>query len=120
MAEGTLPNDIHSYFCCCSRRIGNMFALISYSDGAPLVIAGPCWPFCVFITLPMILIIPICIMYFIVYKDSKFHLPNWLLAIYIPCLVFSLTALFCVSCRDPGLMERITDEEAADGGYFWK
>ena len=30
-----------------------------------------------------------------------------------------LTVLFCVSCRDPGLMERVTDEEAAENGWFW-
>lgn len=28
-------------------------------------------------------------------------------------------SLFCVSCRDPGLMERVTDEEAGEGGWFW-
>ena len=27
--------------------------------------------------------------------------------------------LFCVSCRDPGLMERVTDEEAAADGWYW-
>ena len=27
--------------------------------------------------------------------------------------------LFCVSCRDPGLMERVTDEESAENGWFW-
>jgi hypothetical protein len=32
---------------------------------------------------------------------------------------FSLAALFCVSCQDPGLMERVTDEEAGKGGWFW-
>lgn len=31
----------------------------------------------------------------------------------------TLTALFCVSCRDPGLLERVTDEEAGHGGWFW-
>ena len=28
-------------------------------------------------------------------------------------------ALFMVSCRDPGLMERVTDEEAGQGGWYW-
>lgn len=28
-------------------------------------------------------------------------------------------ALFMVSCRDPGLMERVTDEEAGHGGWYW-
>jgi hypothetical protein len=27
-----------------------MFALLSHPDGSPIVIAGPCWPFCVFVT----------------------------------------------------------------------
>jgi len=30
-----------------------------------------------------------------------------------------LTVLCCVSCRDPGLLERVTDEEAAENGWFW-
>jgi hypothetical protein len=34
-------------------------------------------------------------------------------------LGFVLAALFCVSCQDPGLMERVTDEEAGEGGWFW-
>jgi hypothetical protein len=120
VAEGTMPTDINAYFCCCAKRIGNMFALASYPDGTPLVIAGPCWPFCVFITLPLVLAIPILVIYFVIIADTKFNLPNWLLAIYIPCFLFSLVALFCVSCRDPGLMERVTDEEAGEGGWFWK
>ena len=43
--------DFHRYFCCCARRLGNMFMLWERSDGSPIVIAGPCWPFCVFVTL---------------------------------------------------------------------
>jgi hypothetical protein len=34
-------------------------------------------------------------------------------------LGFVLAALFMVSCSDPGLMERVTDEEAGEGGWFW-
>jgi hypothetical protein len=30
-----------------------------------------------------------------------------------------MMALFMVSCRDPGLMERVTDEEAGQGGWYW-
>lgn len=48
--EGRAPRDVHTYFCCCARRIGHMFALLSYPDGTPIVIAGPCWPFCFFVT----------------------------------------------------------------------
>lgn len=32
---------------------------------------------------------------------------------------FVMVALCCVSCKDPGLMERVVDEEAGEGGWFW-
>jgi hypothetical protein len=30
-----------------------------------------------------------------------------------------MVSLFMVACRDPGLIERITDEEAGRGGWYW-
>lgn len=45
--------------------------------------------------------------------------PFWVAYIYFPVVGFVLAALFCVSCQDPGLMERVTDEEAGEGGWFW-
>ena len=45
--------------------------------------------------------------------------PLWIVYIYFPVVLLVLLALFCVSCRDPGLMERVTDEEAGEGGWFW-
>jgi len=45
--------------------------------------------------------------------------PWWLALIYIPLVIITLVALFFVSCRDPGLLERVTDEEAGHGGWFW-
>jgi hypothetical protein len=45
--------------------------------------------------------------------------PIWVAYIYFPVLGFVLAALFCVSCQDPGLMERVVDEEAGEGGWFW-
>jgi hypothetical protein len=151
VAEGNPPKDIHSYFCCCARRIGHMFALVSYPDGTPIVVAGPCWPFCVGVTLPLILVVTGLVSYFLV-VDGDFGLvssgivifpvfyvvvfsslfltsaklnllttpqPSWILYIYFPAVGFVLVALACVSCRDPGLMERVVDEEAGEGGWFW-
>jgi hypothetical protein len=43
----------------------------------------------------------------------------WILPIYAVAVGAVLVSLFCVSCRDPGLMERVTDEEAGEGGWFW-
>lgn len=68
--EGRSPPDIHKYFCCCARRIGNMFALVSYQDGTPMVIAGPCWPFCAFVTVPLILGVTGTVCYFLIIDSS--------------------------------------------------
>ena len=70
VAEGRAQRDVHTYFCCCARRIGHMFALLSYPDGSPLVIAGPCWPFCVLVTLPLVVGISGLVMYFLIIDDS--------------------------------------------------
>ena len=56
------------------------------------------------------------------YIQINFHWdyqPWWFGLIYYPIVIFVLSVLFCVSCRDPGLMERCTDEEAAENGWFW-
>lgn len=45
--------------------------------------------------------------------------PSWVAYIYAPFMAITLLSLFCVSCRDPGLMERVTDEEAADANFLW-
>lgn len=47
-----------------------MFALLSYPDGTPIVIAGPCWPFCMFFTLPLILGICGLVSYFLIIDDG--------------------------------------------------
>ena len=56
VAETGGSNDCHDYFCCCAaRRVGNMFVFCQKRDGTPVVVAGPCWPFCFLVTLPLIL-----------------------------------------------------------------
>ena len=92
-----------------------MFFLLETKDGSPIV-AGPCWPFCTFVTLPLIVGISGMVGYFMIYKTG---LPWWFIFIYYLVVVFVLGVLFCTSCRDPGLMERVTDEEAAENGWFW-
>lgn len=34
-------------------------------------------------------------------------------------IALTLFALFMVSCRDPGMMERVTDPEAGNGSFLW-
>lgn len=147
--------DFNRYFCCCARRVGSMFFLVERKDGSPIVVAGPCWPFCTFVTVPLIVVLSGLVGYFIVSNPNtglvsfftfqkeggslhNVHLlhsrfiptlilqlfcragqPWWFALIYYPIIAFVLTVLFCVSCRDPGLMERVTDEEAAENGWFW-
>lgn len=96
-----------------------MHVLCSHPDGSPILMAGPCWPFCMFVTVPMILGISALVVYFLILDDSFANLPWWLVVIYVPAVCVVLLLLFCVSCRDPGLMERVTDEEAGQGGWFW-
>jgi hypothetical protein len=55
-----------------------MFALLSYPDGTPIVVAGPCWPFCVGVTLPVILVVTGLVSYFLV-VDGDFGLVSTVL-----------------------------------------
>jgi hypothetical protein len=93
-----------------------MHALISYPDGTPIMIAGPCWPFCIFVTVPLIVGISLLVVFFVI---EDYGLPQYMLYVYCLVVVFTLVALYCVSCRDPGLMERVTDEEAGEGGWYY-
>ena len=62
--------DFHKYCCCCARRVGSMFFLIEKPDGTPIVVAGPCWPFCTFVTVPLIVGIGTIVGIFIVSNPS--------------------------------------------------
>lgn len=112
------PDGLNSICCCCCQRIGGMTVLWGKSDGTPIILAGPCWPFCTFVTLPLIVGLSGLVSYFIVLEPST-GLPWWLSLLYFPVLAITLLSLFFVSCRDPGLIERVTDEEAGHGGWFW-
>lgn len=70
VAANGLPRDFSSYFCCCAHRIGNMFVLWEKADGSPIVVAGPCWPFCVGVTLPLIIAISGVASYFVFFSQS--------------------------------------------------
>jgi hypothetical protein len=71
VADNGPLKDYHSYFCCCAKRVGNMFILWQRSDGSPVCIAGPCWPFCMSVTLPLILGIAALVCYFILFNDDS-------------------------------------------------
>lgn len=69
--NGEAPGcDIHRFFCCCARRLGHMHMLLSKRDGSPLVIAGPCWPFCMCVTVPLITAISALVIYFFIISDN--------------------------------------------------
>jgi hypothetical protein len=112
---GTME-DCYGGFCCFSRRVGSMFFLWEKSDGSPIVVAGPCWPFCVFITVPLIIGLSSLTLYYCI-LDENAPLPFWWVYIYCPLMAFTLISLFFVSCRDPGLMERQT--ETTEESFLW-
>lgn len=70
-----------------------MFALVSYPDGTPIVVAGPCWPFCVGVTLPVILVVTGLVSYFLV-VDGDFGLVSTVPVLYYAlCSTSSLYSL---------------------------
>ena len=71
VAENGAVRDFHRFWCCCARRLGNMFVLCERVDGTPIVIAGPCWPFCMFVTLPLILAVSGAVAYFVIISDDS-------------------------------------------------
>ena len=71
VAEHGPVKDFHRYWCCCARRLGNMFVLCERTDGTPIVVAGPCWPFCTFVTLPLILAVSGAVAYFVIISDDS-------------------------------------------------
>jgi len=93
-----------------------MHFLCERKDGSPIVVAGPCWPFCAFVTLPLICGLSGCVLYFCILKDSA-ELPMWVLGIYAPVLAMTLFSLFMVGCRDPGLLERKPEENEV--AFLW-
>jgi len=110
--------DCNSLCCCCTRRVGGMLFLCERRDGSPLIIAGPCWPFCTFVTLPLILGLSALVAYFCIFRKNS-AMPVWFAFIYLPLIAITVITLFGVSCRDPGLLVRVTDEEAGQGGWLW-
>lgn len=110
--------DCHSLCCCCARRVGGMHFIGERADGSPIIVAGPCWPFCTFVTFPLICGLSALVIYFLILQE-KAELPSWVLYVYIPVVAFTLASLFGVSCRNPGLLVRVTDEEAQQGGWLW-
>ena len=48
-----------------------MFILCERADGSPVVISGPCWPFCTFVTLPLILAVSGAVAYFVIISDDS-------------------------------------------------
>lgn len=51
-------------FCRCARQVGSMHFLCERKDGSPIVVAGPMWPFCMFVTVPIICVLGGFVLYF--------------------------------------------------------
>lgn len=111
-------DDCSTIFCCCAREVGSMQFICERSDGSPIVVAGPCWPFCSFVTVPLICGLSGLVAYFCIFNEDA-AVPSWFGYIYCPLIGLTLISLFMVSCRDPGLVERVSSEEEGSGVYLW-
>ena len=107
-----------SMFCCCSRQVGSMHFLLESRNGSPIVVAGPYWPCCMFVTLPLIIGLSGLTLYFCILREGSI-LPQWAAYIYIPLIVLTVCSLFMVSCRNPGLLERRTEQDTATNSFLW-
>jgi hypothetical protein len=103
-------------FCSWLERykIGNMHVLAAH-DGAPIVIVGSWWPFCIFVTVPTILIPAILVFYFLIIPEG----PTWMIPLYAVSVAITLIGLCGVSCRNPGLVERTTNIDNDDKKKDW-
>jgi hypothetical protein len=63
-----------------------MHLLLASSDGSPLVIAGPCWPFCLCVTMPLIVGITGSVAYFFIINDY-FALVSWSVVISLSVVI---------------------------------
>ena len=112
-------NLLNKICCTCAKPLGGMFVLYERErDGQPYVIAGPLWGFCAFVTVPLIVFISGVFYYFVLLND-KINLPFWIQIVYACLIGLTLLFLAFTSCRNPGLIERVTDEEAGRGGWYW-
>ena len=48
-----------------------MFVFCEKPDGTPIVIAGPCWPFCCFVTVPLILGAVGAVSYWLILRENS-------------------------------------------------
>ena len=88
--------DFNRYFCCCARRVGSMFFLVERKDGSPIIVAGPCWPFCSFVTVPLIVVCSGLVGYFIVSNPNTGLVS--ILSIRCKCMYNYVCAFILTSC----------------------
>ena len=62
----------------CCRQVGNMRFICEKLDGTPRLVAGPCWPFCLFITFPLIAGLSTLVAYFIIFKSGTVRYVSFL------------------------------------------
>ncbi len=69
-----------------------MFFLLETRDGSPIVVAGPCWPFCTFVTTPLIVILSGMVGYFIV-SDPNTKLVSYPNSVVFVCVSFLINLI---------------------------
>jgi DHHC palmitoyltransferase len=127
----TRSRHVHLHFTAflCSRtgagRVGNMVVLWQRQDQVQgrgqtprlVLVLGPFWMVSCFVTLPFFLAFS-CTVFFcrIANKPCIGLLAPWIV---VQALV--LVALLCVSCRDPGILERHSEPFVDESGqpYAW-
>lgn len=98
--------------CCRPEPVGRfwMFSESKTKDGKPYprCIIGPDWVCLVFITVPVLLILPSILLFVVT-------LPNLPWGLYIPAIplvILTGVSLMCTACRSPGIFPRYSAPQA--------
>jgi len=118
--DGNDRNPWSALFCCCFRRVGNLvvlFQLPAKPGETPrlLCVVGPYWPMMMCITTPLILAPCVGV---VIYAWPFVH---YGVIIGFCCFAaFTLTALWCTACSNPGLVPRYEERPPhADSNWSW-
>lgn len=50
--------------------MGSIHFLWERSDGSPIIVAGPMWPFCMFVTVPLVAGLSALVLYFCIVQEN--------------------------------------------------
>jgi len=92
-----------------------MTVLLWRRDGSPLVMVGPYWTVMAFVTLPLLVGIPACVLA----TPLMDAVDPIISGVYAALVAVSVAALLLTALTNPGMVERVTSKPPASDGGHW-